>query len=285
MEVRYKRRYLILVYLAVLLISLVLAILGIYLLFSPVGTILHTVGTILLNLFTELCGAVVLFFIVKVLFLVGEWNIEELENLKEVLQKIRRVGAEDFFVESFRNEELQKYVQNSRAIDMCGQTLNVTLVTVLPQLREMLSQGGSVRIIIVEPSRESLNYAAIMRSGSMDDRELFVEHYRAKLCSSIKILEDLRQKFGEKVQVRFLPYLPSYGMIKFDFLETFFSEDSFHAVGIYSYSRMKDFDRTPYFLIYRKEKYWFLYFEKQFESLWNISKEWSTIEEARKVIC
>ena len=218
MEVRYKRRYLILVYLVVLLLSFVLAILG--------GRQPSPLGTLFLNLSTELLGSAVLFFIVKILFLDGEWNIEELENLlenlKEVLQKIRNVGAEDFFVESFRNPELKKYVRNSRAIDMCGQTLNVTLVTVLPQLREMLSQGGFVRIIIVEPSWESLNYAAIMRSGSMDDREHLVEYYRVKLCFSIKILEDLRQKFGEKVQVRFLPYLPSYGMIKFDFLETFF---------------------------------------------------------------
>lgn len=277
MDTKYKKRYLTAVYLVLLALSVLFALLG--------DKLPSPWATFAVNLSTEIMGAVILFFLVNMFFLIEEWDVAE--RVEEILQTLEHPSAAKFFVNQLPSgTDLRNYIRGSQRVDMCGLTLNSTLHRTLPEIRSCLSRGGRVRMMIVDLSYENLKRAA-MRSGEAQDWAHFMEYYKAKLCSSIKTLQNLRASFPNgNIEVRFLPYLPSFGLLKFEFINNF-SVSAMIGVEIYPYG-MRGFAKMPYFVLEReRDGEWFNYFEEQFESLWRNSKDWDKIalEEVKNEFC
>jgi len=249
MSRKQKGRYLLAIYSVVVFIAIEIGMLA----FRQSNSVWQS---LLLNLSTELLGAVFVFFLVNVVFLIGEWDLSERVN--ELVLKLENPSARDFFKKTPSAYDLQKYIQNAKKIDLCGVTLTVTLNRNLSNLHQRLLDGTDIRIMIIQPNEETLRGAAKRsESGSVD-------YYRRRLEASLNDIEYLHKNWQEyrktdedrvgNLAVGLLPFTPSFGMLNFD------SGDDNRVAIVEMYPHHRGYDSPPnFYLTPEKDGIWYDY--------------------------
>ncbi|MBX3059322.1 MAG: hypothetical protein KF770_22865 [Anaerolineae bacterium] len=265
MSRKQKLRYLLAIYLVVALAAVVLGFIA----FGQTNTAWQS---LLLNLSTEFLGVVLLFLLVNVVFLIGDWDLTD--QVAELVQKLKNPSARDFFKKAPSPEALQGYIQKAKCIDLCGVTLTATINRNFSDLRQRLFYGADVRIMIISPDLELLQSAAKRsESGS-------VEFYQNRLESTLREIEYLHKNWQDynrthktkagKLAIGLLPYTPSFGLLSFQSV----SNDRVLIVEMYPHH--KGYDAPPhFFLTPENDGVWFDYFSTQFEEMWKKTTPWS----------
>ncbi len=248
--------------------ALAAVILG-FIAFSQTDT---TWQSLLLNLSTELLGVVLVFLLVNVVFLIGDWDLSD--QVAELVQKLKNPSARDFFRKAPSPEDLQGYIQKAKSIDLCGVTLTATINRTFSDLRQRLFDGADIRIMIISPNIETLQGAAKRsESGS-------VEYYQNRLEASLTEIEYLHKNWQDynrthktkagKLTIGLLPYTPSFGLLSFQ------SVTNARVLIVEMYPHHKGYDAPPhFFLTPENDGAWFDYFSTQFEEMWKKTTPWS----------
>lgn len=259
-----KKRYLFAVYAVVAAIAIVTALLA----FSRGA---DEWQSLLLNITTELLGVVLIFSLVNVIFLVDDWDLSE--RVKELIQKLSDPSAKDFFKSPPNQDNLQRYLQDTKRIDVLGVTLTVTLNKNVNHFLRRLSSGSDIRIVIIYPNEKNLLAAAARSETGNPD------YFRRRLEASLNDLEFLYAawdngkkahpgKTGE-LKIGLLPYTPSFGIFHFD------SGTNEGVMAIEIYPHHTGYDLPPtFYLSKQNDVYWYNYFSEQFEEMWKRTTPW-----------
>lgn len=140
-----------------------------------------------------------------------------------------------------------------------GVTLARTLRNLLDELERRATAGAVIKIAVIDPHTTATAEAA--RRSTLPDRP---EVYVNRLRSSMDLLRELADRPGgaERVEVRFLPFVPAFGLV---LLDTGRSHGVIH-VDIYSHSSASGdavFSLRP-----GRDGHWYEHFQAEFERVW-----------------
>lgn len=163
---------------------------------------------------------------------------------------------------------LDKYIQSANNIDMCGVTLTTAVNRQLSSIRERLSVGATVRVLVVDPTSNAL------KISDLRSEDPNVEYYRFKLEATFQDLVYLYQYQSRncntnkgKFEVRLLPYPPSFAIYSFD------ARRPTGQVIVEIYPHVTGWGNEPAFdLLPTRDGKWYEYFVDQFEFMWKSAK-------------
>jgi hypothetical protein len=167
--------------------------------------------------------------------------------------------------------DFDNYVQGAKQVDLCGVTLTSTINRQLSNLREQLTLGANIRILVIEPDSAALEMA------ESRTEEPSSNYYRAKLDTTFQDLIYLHQvqaKLGQAAkgsfEVRLMPYAPSFAIYSFD------KHQSTAKLVVEIYPHITGWGDTPVFdLLPGRDGKWNEYFIEQFEHMWEKAKVWT----------
>ena len=223
----------------------------------------------LLNVSTELIGALIVFFFFNLFFFLDDWDLSErVQNLLNRLER-ERPKAGKFFQ---KMPDIGAQIQEADGIDLCGVSLTSTISRQLTELRNGLAMGKPVRILIVDPRTTAVEMANA-RSESQD-----IGYYKKRLDASLSDIAYLWQKREELVeedkarslQVRLMPYAPSFG------IQIFHQARSKGQMNVEIYPHHGGHGMPPVFALEESDDHlWYQYFLNQFEDMWSYAEEWT----------
>ena len=260
MEAKGKVRYYILIYSLITCLSIILLLVA----FRLSDDIWQAT---ILNLSTELLGVVLIFFLVNYIFSIEEWNLtERIGHLLKHLESSDTVLAKKFFIE---RPDLVPSIRDSVKIDMCGFSLSYGLQNT-GELRDRITEGCNVRILISEVDSIAIEMSAA-RSELPGDHE----HFRKRLLNSYGNLKYLYEqahsaKEEDRLEIRTIPFAPNFGIYSFVTRKN----DSFSFIEAYPHK--SGFGKQPWFrIVEADDAEWYLFYQRQFQDLWDISHPWS----------
>lgn len=211
-------------------------------------------------------------------------NRKQLENQLTILQRNLpdRPSALSFFR---KTPDLAPFIQQANQLDLCGVTLTNTLNRQFAILRERLDAGGTIRLLIIDPTSNAIEMSA-QRSASPKDTEYYrrrAESALSDITYLIKYNNDRKQLKGRNlksgnVSVRLLAYAPSYGICSFD------KKKNHGRVFVEIYPHKFGFKVPPTFeLNLENDGEWYTYFVDQFEQMWDAASPWDPAEYLKKI--
>lgn len=223
----------------------------------------------LLNVSTELIGALIVFFFFNLFFFLDDWDLSErVQNLLNRLER-ERPKSEKFFQ---KMPDIGAQIQEADGIDLCGVSLTSTISRQFTLLRDGLAEGKPVRILIIDPRTAAVEMANA-RSESQD-----IEYYKKRLDATLSDIGYLREKWDGFVeqgntglfQVRLMSYAPSFGM------HIFHRARSKGQMNIEIYPHHGGYGAPAIFTLNELEdSVWFQYYLNQFEEMWSYAVEWN----------
>lgn len=171
-------------------------------------------------------------------------------------------GATSFFVE--RIPYLEERFHKARSIAINGMTLSTTSDKFWGTFKQRIEDGAEIRLVIIDPEHPALSVAANRFHKHQDPQRV-----KREIEHTLDNLESLMAKTGSRgsFQVRLLPYIPSYGIQLIDAN----SPQAEIWVELYTF---RDEPEPSFHLIPSRDGAWFSFFQKQFETMWNASRDW-----------
>ena len=170
--------------------------------------------------------------------------------------------AADRFLKT-RMPALDEDIATAADIRLVGVTLTRTVRDLLPVLDRRLRRGASIRVLVIDgdgPARTE----AVARSRSADSPDF----YQHRLGSTIDLVRVLASAAPDEsaLQLRVLPYVPTFGMCLIDPTETY---GRIH-VEIYQH---KTIEQNPSFSLRAdRDSHWYQLFARQFDTLWDSAR-------------
>ena len=253
----YNLRYELAVYLLLAALAIITALIGINYSKAPFDSLF-------LNLSTELAGVVLIFFIVRRLFLLDGENdlLEEISNLRtEVIS-----GGSPFrsSKSSRRDFNFSERIRAAETLDLLGYSLANLLGTFREDIAEAISRGTRVRIMLLDPASVGGNS---MIEKIADKSRVWEPHER-----SLRYITEILRLVGEKgtvrgcVKTKLIPWVPSCYLNIFDGS----TDDGIALVGINSLTIRSGVPKRLHMLVSKVHHHReFNYFTSQYELLWN----------------
>lgn len=194
-------------------------------------------------------------------------NIEEIsiQTNEMVSRKLSgQVHAQDFFWEGGKKVTSQDLAQ-ANDIYIVGMILNRAIRDNLAILGDKLAAGASLKIIILDCANDSLMKVMPFRSYGTKTSEW----WRSRIQQTIGHIEDIpnTEKPLGSLSVGELPYFPSFGMWLID-------PDKPHGQIIVEIYHHRTADPNPTFKLHATDdSYWYGFFRKQFDLLWQSCEE------------
>jgi hypothetical protein len=183
---------------------------------------------------------------------------EESHNLLERHTR-EEVRAGDFFL-SERRLSNQTFAQ-ATTIYLSGVTLSRTIREFMHVLSQRLVAGAHIRIIIADPNKDSLLQDFTLRT--MGDTN--IDFWRARLQTVETWISAIAQTPDStgKLEVGYLPYMPSFGFIMLD-------PDEAHGHCFVELYHHKSAEPNPAFALRATDDpHWYRFFRQQYQALWN----------------
>jgi len=199
-------------------------------------------------------------------------NIEEIstQTNEMVSRKLSgQVRAQDFFWAGEKKVTNQDLAQ-ANEIYIVGMILNSAIRDNLAVLGDKVAAGANLRIVILDYENDSLMKVMPFRSYGTKPSEW----WRNRIQQTVGHIEDIpnTEKPTGSLSVGYLPYFPSFGMWLID-------PDKSHGQIVVEIYHHRTADPNPTFTLRATEDtYWYGYFRKQFDLLWQ------SCEEAGKVV-
>jgi hypothetical protein len=172
-----------------------------------------------------------------------------------------KARAGDFFSSESERQIPSDVFSSATRILISGISLTRTAREYMFTLGQRLVAGATVRVMIVDPGSEQVLAELALRSVG----DTTSEYWRNRLDTVVTIVQAIAKTPGSKgtLSIGFLPYIPSFGLILVDSNES-------HGFGFAEIYHHKSIEPTPFFEFQKSEDpYWFDYFSRQAEILWN----------------
>jgi len=199
----------------------------------------------------------------------GLWDrnrrLHRIEKLSEesrdlVLRRLSgKVRAGDFFLSERQLSD--KTFASATTIFLSGITLTRTTREYMYALGQRLIAGAYVRIIIVDPTVDSVLHEFALRS--MGDTT--AEYWRSRLQTVETVIDAIAKTPGSKgkLEIGYLPYTPSFGFVMID-------PDEPHGFCFVELYHHKSAEPNPTFELQASDdSFWYGFFRRQYEILWN----------------
>lgn len=199
----------------------------------------------------------------------GLWDrnrrLRRIERLSEegrdlVLHRLSgKILAGDFFFSATQLSD--KTFSSAATILLAGITLARTTREYMHVLGQRLVAGAHIRIIIIDPTKHSV--MEVMASRSMGDTT--PEYWRTRMQTVIAVIDAIANTPGStgKVQIGYLPYIPSFGLVMID-------PDQPHGSCFVELYHHRSAEPNPTFgLRVSDDPFWYKFFRNQYEILWN----------------
>ncbi len=162
-------------------------------------------------------------------------------------------------------------IQESSQIDLCGVFLTSTINRQLNNIRESMSRGARVRVMVADPDSNAL----AMASERSEEQNL--EYHKTKLQASLHDLSYLcryQSKLGPSargsIEVHLLSFAPSFAIYSFD------AHKPTGRLLVEMYPHIVGWGNTPVFdLTPTRDDKWHAYFYEQFEQMWRRAVSWT----------
>jgi hypothetical protein len=182
--------------------------------------------------------------------------VDNLEKLLAILYSKPKVG--DVFFYGY--PDLTAEIRSAKVIKIFSIGMATTIHYYF-EFAHMLSNGGSIQILVSDGLSDSLMEVLAFRSSSVRDPQ----RYRDLLFSTIERAQTLRQYAKDKVNLEFrkIKYYTTFGI--------FIIENVQHETKIYV--QLNAFrtggSQNPGFVLTTKDNHWFTYFLDQFKNAWD----------------
>ncbi len=169
----------------------------------------------------------------------------------------KRVYADDFF--SSGQPLTAKDLSTANTIYFVGKVLARSSREFLYILGQRLVAGANIRFVVLDPESEELLKQAELQSFNAP-----IGYYRETINTTETVIKALAktQNSKGKVEIGYLPYIPSFGLILLDPNES-------HGVCYVEIYQHRSAEPHPAFELYAKDDpHWYLFFRNQFEKIW-----------------
>lgn len=257
LKTRHKLRYELAVYLLLAALAIITALIGLNYSNPPFAGLF-------LNLSSELAGVVLIFFIVRRLFLLdGESDL--LEGISDLRTEILSGGSPfRSSLSSRRDFNFSERIRTAKTLDLLGYSLANLLGNFRAEIAEAISRGTCVRIMLLDPASVG---GTSMIEKIADPSRVWEPHER-----SLRYTTEIRKLVSEKgaargwLKTRLIPWVPSCYLNIFDGN----TDDGFALVGIHSLTIRSGVPKRLHLLISKAHHHReFNYFASQFDLLWN----------------
>jgi hypothetical protein len=172
-------------------------------------------------------------------------------------------GATSFFIE--RIPHLEERFRRAKFIAINGMTLSTTSDNFWGTFEQRIEDGAGIRLLIIDPEHPALSVAANRFHKHQDPQRV-----RREIEHTLDNLESLVATTGSKgsFQVRLLPFVPPYGIWLIDAN----TPQAEIWVELYTF---RDEPEPSFQLFPSRDGVWFAFFQQQFETMWNASKDWN----------
>jgi hypothetical protein len=170
-----------------------------------------------------------------------------------------KIKAEDFFLTDRTVPE--KTLTTTATVDFAGLSLVRTTREYVNVLSQRLVAGATIRIIVLDPAIDTVLAESALRSAG-DTNAAF---WRSRIESAVAIVQVIAKTPGSKgqLQLGFLPYIPSFGMIMID-------AGTAHGICHVELYHHKSHEANPTFELHADtDSYWYAFFKNQYEILWS----------------
>ena len=219
-----------------------------------------------LTAFSVVNNAVVSGTILAVLALLAVSGLETRHRSEEAGRQLEQLAASlsgdvpaDRFLKA-RMPALEEDMAAAADIGLVGVTLARTVRDLLPVLDRRLRRGASVRVLVIDKDSPAQT-EALARSRGADSPD-FYQHRLASTIDLLGVLASVAQD-ESALQLRLLPYVPTFGMCLIDPAETY---GRIH-VEVYQHQTI---EQNPSFSLRAdRDSHWYQLFARQFETLWS----------------
>jgi hypothetical protein len=198
----------------------------------------------------------------------GLWErnrrLHRIEKISEesrdlVLRRLSgKVYARDFLLSG--REPLSEILSSANTIFLAGITLTRTTREYMDVLRRRLAAGAHVRLILIDPTVNSVMEEMALRSMG----ETTPDYWRTRMgtvVEVIRVIGSIPDKKG-KLELGYLPYIPSFGHVIVD-------PDEPHGFAIIEMYHHRSAEPNPTFHLRASDDHlWYNFFRRQYDILW-----------------
>ncbi|NUS07692.1 MAG: hypothetical protein HOV97_34590 [Nonomuraea sp.] len=186
-------------------------------------------------------------------------QVADLESRVAELNRLVRAQLSGQAFLTTRREGLEQRVARTGDLRFAGVTLSRTIRAHVEDLHKALERGASLKVLMIDPSSTAPEEAA-RRSTIPGQADVFV--HRVK--STVYLLRGLPHR--ERVEVRFLPFVPAYGLILLD-------PDDDDGVIHVELGSHRTVGHDPVFtLIRHRDHVWCERFTSEFDRMWEVAR-------------
>jgi hypothetical protein len=220
-----------------------------------------TIGVILavLNIFDVAPEKLISPLILAVLALLAFSMIKNRHIMGQLLQT-----SDSVLKKEWKDEELIPCLSKCENVLMIGVSLKRTIKNNYALLKNKLSKGHTVRVLIIDPNSFSAELA-----GKRPYENVDLERTKNSINSSLNSLCRLEESYPNKLEIRVIDYPLSFGGL---FMYSKKSVSSMLFLEHYTY-KVKNED-MPKVVLKRKDGFWFDFFHDQGEALWSNGEKW-----------
>jgi hypothetical protein len=184
-------------------------------------------------------------------------------RLTEQIRKAQRGGVESLFARDFPADLILRRA-HARDLILVGLSMTRTVQGMRSDMARILSAGGRIRVLVLDPTDEPLIVAADRRHALT----LGPDKLRTRVMTTLDDLTSLRERTGGRLEVRVSSTIPSAG---FNCLDTASPRG---LVCVQHYEYRQDGEAAPIFALEPSDGVWFQHFVDEAERLWEAGTEW-----------
>jgi len=173
----------------------------------------------------------------------------------------QRFGLSSVFLDHTPPDVISSF-KTAKQLLLIGVSLDRTLRNAYTPLEVFLSNGGKLRVLIVDPRSDwSIRIA---------DKRAYLEHgleqRRAHIESSIVTFRQLQQRTGGHVEIKVTEDPLTFGATMIDAAEH--TSETRIVIQHYSYKKRNAAEPNPVFIVRPADQEWFKEFQEELENLW-----------------
>jgi hypothetical protein len=200
--------------------------------------------------------------VVALLALLAFSQIKSRRQLEQIRTESRG-GVNTFFSKAFTTELITRRDQ-AHDILLVGLSMSGTVHGMRPEMSRILTAGGRIRVLVLDPTDEPLIAAADRRNAE----SLGPDKLRARVMATLDELTVIGERTGGRLELRVSSVVPSAGFSCLDVTTTR------GIVCVQHYEYRSHGEAAPIFTLEPSDGLWYQHFVDEAERLWEAGTAW-----------
>jgi hypothetical protein len=225
------------------------------------ATIVVTLALVVLEVLEVISQDLLISTTLGVLTMIAIMNLANRNKLELINEKLKndRQELNEKFPSRFTH-----HIENASELWLTGVHHSSIMTEYYHSFEKMLNQGGSLKVIVVDPDGAACEMTAMRFAGHVHP-----EQERTRTRANLEILQQLAKSAPERVEIRIIDYLFEYNA----FLIDPYSSDGIVYVQRYTFKIMGG-ARKPKFVYRPKDGRWYDLIRSEVLAIWEHSVPW-----------